>query len=444
VARYFASGSGSDSNDGLSWSTPKLTLAAALALATASGDIVAIDVANSPGVVTATTIWTVLNNISIIASTNPGSGTTVTPAKMIDYGTIVGSNTNNVSVTVNGAYSVYLYGIQFKNSGTSNATFQFGSTTLSRFVFDTCYFYLGTTSSSARITFGTTSNAVIRHVLIDCEFRFSHITQSLTFNAYADLYGCIAGAAGTLPTILVSGAARNDTKWYGCNLSGIVGSLVGDGSVPTSHTFYGCTLGNGVTPLVSQSGDNGSGNICQILDSAYGDFQGFYGYYAPQGSVVLDTGTLYTGSPAGGSWKIVTNSGATPTNPFVTPSLPLFHSGVSSITPRVECLRNDGTASAPTDAEVWLRIGAKVTSGSTMMSQFLDAASVINRVTSAGAAQAAGAGTGSWTIASSNSPYSFKIDSGAALTPAETGYLDAHICVAGARTIFVDPQPRVV
>ena len=60
----------------------------------------------------------------------------------------------------------------------------------------------------------------------------------------------------------------------------------------------------------------------------------------------------------------------------------------------------------------------------------------------AGTSQAAGAGLGSWT-GESGTAWSGKVDSGASVTPAETGYLSGRVCVGAASiTVYVDPVIR--
>ena len=77
----------------------------------------------------------------------------------------------------------------------------------------------------------------------------------------------------------------------------------------------------------------------------------------------------------------------------------------------------------------------------TLMSDRLALKSYLNGT--AGTAQADGAGTGSWTIGSSNSPKSFKIDAGAAVTPDEVGSMTARVVMAvPSKTIYLDPQIR--
>lgn len=232
---------------------------------------------------------------------------------------------------------------------------------------------------------------------------------------------------------------------HDCDFSGAtaVTTMVSTENVPSACTFQFIKpkLPSSVAMLSSGSGLGKGGPEVWLLDGSSGDTHGLFGYYTQQGSAVSDQSTYLTAGVAGQSWKITTTSAVSRGNPFFLPWVPVYHTGTSAITPYFECLRNDGTATKYTDAEVWAVFSAKATSGSTKGTQYRDRAGLLD----AGTAQADGAGTGAWTIGSSNSPASFKCDSGSSFTPAEVGDLVGRLVVAVpslAGTLHVDPVVR--
>lgn len=436
---YFVAASGSNGNNGLSWSTPKADLAAGLALANAPGDIVAIDAAGAY-ILSAATTFTPVANIAVVASTNPGSGTTIAPADMSTAGGYIGHSSSSYSITFAGAVSCYLRGLYLRCSGASSASITIGSVDGSDYTLDGVILQLGSQSGS-RINVGVANAGYQGRVNTkNTKLRFGHTSQGLVVFSSGNHYRMSLDGTYTIPTAFITGASTSPATFFGCDFLGLNNTLVADqASKNLRFDFANCVLNASVTVLASQSVANGSGGSALLLDCSSGDTHGLFGYYDALGYVVSDTGTRLTSSVAGQSWKIVGSSNASFANPFITPPIPLFNSALASVTPYLECLRNDGTATAFSDAQVWAEFTAKTTSGWVMTSLFNDACAW----GATAAAQTAGVGTGSWTIASSNSPASFKVDAGSSFTPAEEGCITARICVAGALTVYVDPVPRV-
>jgi hypothetical protein len=239
--------------------------------------------------------------------------------------------------------------------------------------------------------------------------------------------------------------AGTNGRFIGFDFSHVTGTLVPNQADTGTFFFDRCKLASGVKVLAAQSSNPTLGSPeVYLFDCHFGDTHGVHGYYNAMGEVVSDFGTYFTSGDAGQSWKITTTSLANRRQPFITPPIDVYHSGTSAITPYLECLRNDGTATARTDAEVFATFQFKGTANVVTASQASDRQAVGPYLNlTGGSAQAAGAGTGSWTIASSNSPASFKIDSGSAITPAESGSLTARISVSTPSiSVFVDPQIR--
>lgn len=208
-------------------------------------------------------------------------------------------------------------------------------------------------------------------------------------------------------------------------------------AVPGSVVFSQCKLGANVTILATQTPANKSSGAAYVFDCSSGDTHTFMGYYDAFGSCVSDTGIYYTTGAAAQSWKIVTTANCSYYTPFVSPFVDFYNTGTSSITPRFEILR-DGSTTAFQDDEVWGEFFVKTTSGSTQSTESSDRMTLLGTP----ANQATGAGTGSWT-GEAGSAWSGKIDSGSAVTPAESGHIRGRVVVGEPSiTVYVDPQIR--
>ena len=194
--------------------------------------------------------------------------------------------------------------------------------------------------------------------------------------------------------------------------------------------------------MAAQALNNRSGAEVWIIDcsdAAGTPNEKLFGYYNALGSVVSDTSIYTTAGAAAQSWKIVTTANATKGVPFETPWIQLHNTGTSAITPYLELVRS-GSATAYKDNEVWAEVMCKTTSGYTIATYYADKASL----GSAGADQATGGlAAGDWTGENATSWFG-KIDSGAAITPAEVGSISMRVCVgiASKSDIYIDPQIR--
>ncbi len=209
------------------------------------------------------------------------------------------------------------------------------------------------------------------------------------------------------------------------------------GNAPATFVFSQCKLGANVTILATQTPANKSSGAAYVFDCSSGDTHGIFGYYDAFGSCVSDTGIYYTTGAAAQSWKIVTTANCSYYTPFVSPFVDFYNTGTTSITPRFEILR-DGSTTAFQDDEVWGEFFVKTTSGSTQSTPSSDRMALLGTP----ANQATGAGTGSWT-GEAASAWSGKVDSGSAVTPAESGHIRGRVVVGEPSiTVYVDPQIR--
>jgi len=446
VATYYVYSGAGGSNTGADWANAFVALGSAISAATANGDVVKVHYTHQENLTVVSTTYTLVANISVI-SVNKDSSDVPTP--MGTGGWIGDATTNQRSITVTGAYAARLYGITFRVPAASLTTglVLYGANG-SDFTYEDCYFWCDMIASWASTRYIVVGASDIKsNIRFDgCTFRFNDSRAAISLSTNATFYGCILSSAGTAPSTLFKFSVQDPSNSLffmdGCDWSHLgSNALVDDVQSMTLHlVLQRCKLGTGYTILAPQTTiPNNAGAHAFLSDCAVGDTHGVVGYYSNMGSLVSDTGTFFTAGAAQQAWKISTTSQASLNAPFLSPWIDIYNTDTATVTPYLECLRNDGTASVRQDNEVWAQFSAKVTSGTVLSTRYSD------RMVPAGtpANQAAGAGTGSWTIASSNSPASFKCDSGASLTPAEVGYIRGRICVgAPSITIYVDPQIR--
>lgn len=443
MADIYVHNGGSNTSPYDTWAKAATTLTTGLSVATNADTVwIASDHTETAGAALTLTFPT-SPGLRVI-STDRTSGEP--PATLAAGATINVGSVNAALALVN---SAHIHGVTF-NSGTvagANADIQLHKTASNgaSLHLESCVLNEQNANPGANIEIGNNSTATddVHVILTNTEVRFGNTNQTvLILGARISASGMtIGGSTAPASLFTFSGAVAGQLTVQASDLTGQSFSTLVTGSANAHRAdFVQCKVPSGIT-FLSSTGSTDGGTEMFVIDCANGDTHGLFAYYNPIGSAVSNTGTYFTAGAAGQSWAITTTSAANRAMPFRTPWINLYNTGTSAITPYLEVLRNNGTASAYTDAQVWAEIEAKVTSASTAASRSTDRASPV----AAGTAQAAGAGTGSWTIASSSSPASFKCDSGASLTPAENGHIRARICVAVpsiSGTLFVDPQIR--
>ena len=438
MATYFVWDGGTN-GDGLSWTNAKTTLAGAIALASTNGDVIKVAHTHTgDNALVSDTTWTALNNISIVSvdKTNSDAPTAMGTAAWL------GSSSTAVALTVAGAYRVRASGITFRNGGTTSKSISIaGTSDGAAYDVDNCYLWLGTTSTAPPSiisgSVGASYNTRVR--FNNCTFRFGNSAQILLATGIVEFNGCSISSAGSIPSTLFGDPQRGILATFtGCDLSALgSGTLVGNqSSYANELRFIQCKLGtNYVARATPSSPANASNGVTWIIDCSSGDIHGLFGYYDGQGALTSDTGVYVTSGAAQQSWKVVTTSGNGPERPFTTPWVSLYHTGVSSITPYLDILRDDSTT-AYKDTEVWAEFRAKTAGGSPISTGYSDAGALL----SAGTNQATSSlGAGDWTGESGTNWYG-KCDAGSAFTPAEAGDILGRICFAvPSATIRIDP-----
>lgn len=436
MATYYVSDAGTN-GVGTSWATAKTTLAGAIALASASGDVILVDKDHTgDNALAVDTTWTVLNHISIICVDKDASDAL---AEM-GQATWLGSSSASVQLTIAGAYRVRLHGLTLRNGGSSAKGIVVANSDGSHFEISTCYLWLGTTSNSAYIGFGALAVGNTYIEATGTTIRFGNTAQQVSLFTSTVLIGMTISPDGSTTTPLFESARGGYVQLIDCDLSHCgAGTLVGDhsGGQPCLYELTRCKLGVNYVALATQTPTNKGAAAILLTDCSSGDTHGIMHYADAFGSVVSDFGIYVTAGAAAQSWKITTTANCSHATPFVTPWIATYHTGTSSITPYLEILR-DGSATAYQDDEIGAEFSAKVTTGTVLGTSYTDFMPLLGTP----ANQDSGAGTGSWT-GESGTAWSGKIDSGAAFTPAEVGEILGRAVVGEPSiTAYLDPDIR--
>lgn len=434
---------GGSNGAGTDWTSAKTTLAGAIALASASGDVIKVAHTHTgDNALAVDTTWTVSNNISIV-SVDKDNADTPTPMGTAAW---LGSSSTSVALTITGGYRVKLSGLTLRNGGATNKAILVATSDGSAFDLENCYLWRGTTStsSSAGIQIGVGSTVNCDVTLKNCTLRFGSSNPYTATGGNVTLIGCVVSSDGVAPsTLFNTGSAIPSTvNAIGCDFSycgsnTLVGNNTGYSSI---FKFVQCKLGtNYVARATPSSPANAANAQTWIIDCSSGDTHGLFGYYDGQGALTSDTGVYVTSGASQQSWKIVTTSGNGPERPFRTPWISLYNTLTESITPYLDVLR-DGSTTAYKDTEVWAEFMAKTAGGSPISTMYSDAGELL----SAGTNQATSSlVAGDWFGESGTNWYG-KCDAGSAFTPAEAGDILGRICFAvPSATIRIDPFIKI-
>lgn len=440
MAIRFCSSTGSNTSPYDTWAKAATTFANVIT-GSANGDILVIDADNPPTPVTGLTLWTFVANCSVVASTNSGT-TTVTPTVMTSA--YLGSSVSGASITLQAAFKVYFYGVRVSAEAAGSRTdVTLNLTDGGHFEFEDCTIRLNATTASIFNVGGASAGRNTYTKFKNCTYLFNSTGSNLALCSGVDFIGGTMAPTGAAPTSLISGTLNTTyVRFVGTNLSAITGTLVASQSGSTViFEFAQCRFGAGVTVMATQSPANKSSAQVSVFDCSSGSTNGLIGYYDAFGSVTSDTGIYLTAGASAQSWKVVTTANCSFGTPFVTPWVNVYNTSTATITPYLEILRN-GSTTPYTNAQVWGEFSVKDNSGFTNSDTFDDRQPLAAWAAgTAGTSQPTGAGTGAWT--GGTTPWSGKVDSGVAVTPAEPGHIRARVMVgAPSITVYVDPQIR--
>lgn len=439
MATYYYDAQAAGSGTGADWTNAFTTFAAAVAAATASGDIIYV-ASDSVETLAADATYTFAAAVRVI-SVDATSGTPPTTLQTQEAGGgYLGHTSSNRSIILAGAFNVYIYGMEF--SVTGNDQFRSAGTDGQHTELENCHVRFGTTASFDLGLQNTDSNRFTR--MLGGKITFGNASNSIRPMGKGEFIGVTL--AGTAPSTLVTGGSRsgNLLRFESCDLSIVTGTLVAANTVePMEVVFANCKLGSGVTPLSSTGNTNRAFAEAWLFDCAAGDEHYHIQHHNAFGSLTVDTGIYANdGAQYDGtnrcSWKIVTSSLCSYYCPYVTPWFDVYHAGTSAVTPSIEILR-DGSTTAYQDDEVWGEWAYKATSGSTQTTLTNDRKALL----SSAANQASGVGTSGWT-GEAGSAWSGKLQPASTITPAEIGHIRGRVCVGEPSiTVYIDPQTRL-
>jgi hypothetical protein len=352
-------------------------------------------------------------------------------------GASIQTTTTN-SVTVNGGE---WWNIAFKGGSANNtANVVIGSADDTTTILNNCIIQITSTNLSSRTIIGpttaTASNSRVR--TIGCSFVFASVSQGMTLRGDWEDRGSQFATGGSVPSTLF-GTIGNPAR------VSIIGATLASTTLFAAGTAWyyaelaNCVLAVGTVPLATLGGDN-QGEVT-LYDCDSGDIHYDFAHYNWRGNTVasvtysMTDGPTYDGSNRY-AW-VVTGVNGTFGNPYWSPWIRTYNGTLAAaITPWIEAAR-DGSATKYNDDTVFGEFGVKATSGFVNVAFDSDRCGVL----STPAAQATGAGTGSWS-GLSGTACSMKLDYGASVTPQEIGDIMGRVGVVGANVLIVDPQIR--
>lgn len=460
MANFFCATTG-DNTTGTSWATAKTTLASAMALATTTGDIVYVDSAYNRTATAAITLDapTASTSIAVICVTPSGtsghSGWATTAQEK------VGAANAGMSICTSRSQNVFFHGIQFSSGSNTSSSTVFniatGTTHGNVITFSNCAINMPTAATNSGVVFGNghaSGNYGTTINFINCSFglpNFSGAGSCLGFNfGKFNIVGCTVSYTGaSKPSSLfafASGATPEiNVRVRDSDLSAF--NTTSGSLIPLTDfrecdfLFQNCKIAASPNPSIT-SGSWPAGNRSKItlVNTDSNDTNNVFRYYDRLGTLVEESGIYRNGgatlSDAAVSWKIVTQSTATETEPFYTPWIHRWVNATGSTTFSVELLRDSVTDY--TDRQVWMEVevleNASAPNGtmtSTRNSQPFDGTAV----------DLTNSTNGSWTETLTNDN---EMIISATRTVAEKSFVRARIGVALASTTFyVDPVLQI-
>jgi hypothetical protein len=367
---FVRSTTGVDTNDGLSWSTAKATIAGAIG-AMAAGDrlFVSQSHAEPSG---ATKNWTFPGTPALPNRIFCVSDADVAPTTLAKTATTAGGGSSTTSPVING--SVHLYGVELGyNAGVAWVLMGGSNSIDSVQVLEKCFLNITATGSTSVLTLGgggTSNTARSRMLWLDTDLKFSGSGQRISVYQELTWRGGALRSGPTLSYLLSVGAQGRSCPVMieGVDLTGLGATTdIVNGASSTGRVMIrSCTLPpNWAGNLVQGAVDPGlrvEMHNCDSGDTSYG-----LSVAAFSGTIRADTAMVKTGGYVEGttpvSWKITTNGNPTPGSiGLETPEFVRKNPAAAGveITVAVDIL-SDGDPL--TSADVWLDVQYQGTSG---------------------------------------------------------------------------------
>lgn len=439
MATYYVYSGAAGANTGESWTNAFTALSSAISAASTSGDVILVHKTHSE-TFSVDTVYTFLANVLVICVDKDNSNT----LSIMGSSYMIGPTSGNSFLNLTGAYKVFIYGLSFRSFG--NDMLAVGQSDGAHFELENCYLYA---SQILRLSGYSDIQAAV--IYRNCTFRFSATSCYMLVSGYCEIIGGEISSSGSKPSTIFSNGGATDSGGAQLYVNGFDLSYCTNSTLVANNTataavsiFTNCKLPTGMVPLATQSFNNLSAAQVYLYNCSSGDEHYHIAHHSPLGSTVCDTGIYVNdGASYDGtnklSWKLTTSSYVSMYTPYVSPWIDRYHSGTSAITPYLECLRDNSSGAVFQDDEIWAEFSYQGTTGYPKASFAKDRMAPLG---SAADQTTSSKSSSDWT-GETGTPGLFKIDSGAAITPAEIGHLRARIVVGEPSvTVYVDPQIR--
>ena len=382
--------------------------------------------------------------------TNPNfwistSDTTTNPPTSIATGAGVDLSASS-ALTLGVSGRARIYGVTLKSSGsTTTGDINVGSASGSVLNLEACSFLLVNSNSSSQVTLGS-ANAwhPIAIATIGCTFSIGlSAVQTVEPHCVWKSYGDTCLVNTNQPQRYFGTASIGTpctATMIGADLSAVTTTLVDLSQNGEVFTFDRCRFATGVA-VIGNSSSLGNGEVF-VYDCSSGDNHYEFGHYNHLGNTTISTAIYVTADGASydgankHSWKITGINGSYAT-PYTSPPIPVYNAGLTAKTPYLEVLR-DGSATAYNDDQIWSEWCVKTTANSTIAT--FNNSDRRTLLASAAAQTASALTTADWT--GDTTAWFGKLSPTASVTPAEIGDVSVTVSVAGAITLYVDPQIR--
>lgn len=392
---------------------------------------------------------------STVGQTITLAGTAANPTKIIcvnDSATPPTSTATTAVMTTTGASSItitgsaYIYGITFNcGTGASAASLSFGSgVDQCHLTVEYCVLNLLAGSTGSRIYVGTTSSNGIEGTanFLNCQFKFTNTSQKLDVGRSGGKIRMGSIGSGSVTPLGVFAAVDTamyqiidfDFSNFASTLSLVISSVPASGRL----NFINCKMpanwsGNmsAVAPINPMwraslyNSDSISTNYILWVDTYAGSIKS-------EIAIIRNYGATNGTTPI--SWKLVTNANANEyVAPLITDDMAIWVDSIGSVKKITVDILHD-SATALTDAEIWLEIDYLGSSATPLGTPLSD-----KRATVLTTAANQPTSTASWTTTGLTTPNKQKLE--VTFTPQMKGFVYARVCLAKpSYTVYVDPQ----
>lgn len=440
---YVRSTDGNDADNGSTWALAKATLAGAAAI-DAAGDSIYLSQAHAESSAAAQTIalaGTKSNPVRVIAGNDAAAPPTSTSTASV-------STTGLNAITISG--SAYFKGITFScGSGVGNIQLNVnnvGTTADAIEVFEDCELIANANGATSVINIcgGASNSETVKTILKNSHMKVTNASALIdVFGMFEWRGGSILSGNGSTGKLFRTGSTSRPmvSKISSVDFSNMSASCPMVEATRSGHWhFADCKLPASWTGgLITGTPTAGFRAEMFNCDSGDTNYRVWVEDYA--GSIRDETTLVMTGGATDGttaiSWKMATTANANElVAPLVSPEMAIWNeTTAASKTVTVEILHDSATAL--TDAEVWLEVEYLGTSGVPLGSVVSDKRATVlttaaNQTTS----------SATWTTTGMTNPNKQKLS--VTFTPQEKGFFIGRAYLAKAsKTIYVDCEMTV-